>query len=356
MSENRIKRLFDGLAPTDEQKERMYRSIVAHSGSENAKHSPGAPAKRIRLAILAAVLMVLLTTTAFAAGFGGLDAGFLRFLSPSSPEQADDLSNGAYAIDKQTSNENGTLIVKQAIGDGNLTYILMDFIGPENVVLDAARYRFENPNTTTDESFHGTGFELLDDGNPDDNKISLVMSLMTENSLQGQTARFRFTDLQAADPYPGLFRTVLPGEWEVSFKLDFKAYSSVYRPDKRINLYGYEAVLKSVSVSPISIALKVESKFLKEIGEASGERREIGPNQYADEYPVTINYKDGTSETTGIFTGLRLSDLLSSRMLIIKTFEQVINDKEIASVVFFGVEIPLADRSAAPANTPAASP
>ncbi len=344
MGDNKIKRLFDGLAPTDEQKERMYRGILARSRDDNRKRERSAPAKRTKLAILAAAMTVLLTTTAFAAGLGGLDASFLRFLSPSSSEQAEYLSNGAYAIDKQTSNENGTLIVKQAIGDGNLTYILMDFIAPENTVLDAARYRFENPHTTTDESFHGTGFQLLDDGNPNDNKISLVMSIMTENSLQGQSARFRFTDLQAADPYPGLFRTVLPGDWEVSFKLDFKAYSSVYQPDKRINLYGYEAVLTSVSVSPISIALKIESKFLKEIGEASGERREIGPNQYADEYPVTVRYKDGTSETTGIFTGIRLSDLLSGRMLTIKTFEQVINDKEIASVVFFGAEVPIDNR------------
>ena len=349
MNDEKLKRLFERLAPTDEQKERMYRNLLTPSRNEPPKRRALAPAKRVRFSILAAALTVLLTTTAFAAAYRGLDETFLKFLSPANSEQAEYLSDGAYAIDKRVANEQGTLILKQAIGDGNLTYILMDFIAPEGTALNAARYRFENPNTTTDESFHSTGFRKLDDEDPNDNKIGLVMILMTENSLEGQTARFRFTNLQAADPYPGVFETVVAGTWEIAFKLDYKNYSTVYLPNRKIDLYGYEAVLKSISVSPISIALKIDSEFVKEIGEASGKQREIGLNEYEDEYPVTINFKDGTSEKTGIFTGLHLGDLLSRRILTIKTFEKVINDKEIASIVFFGAEIPIDDR--APAAT-----
>jgi len=52
-------------------------------------------------------------------------------------EQAEYLSNGAYVVDKQVANENGTLTVKQVIGDSNLTYILMDFVAPEGTVLNS---------------------------------------------------------------------------------------------------------------------------------------------------------------------------------------------------------------------------
>jgi len=350
MNDDKMKRLFEAAAPgpTDEQKERMYRNLLTHSRSEDTKLGrKGVSARRSRFAVMAALLTVLLTTTALAAAYRGLDETFLKFLGPATPEQAAYLSNGAYTIDKQVANEEGTLILKQAIGDGNLAYILMDFIAPEGTALNAARYRFENPNTTTNESFHGTGFKLLDDGNPNDNKISMVMSVMTENSLEGQTARFRFTNLQEADPFPGIFKTVIAGAWEAEFKLDFKAYSSLYQPNRKIDLYGYEAVLKSVSVSPISIALKIESDFAKEIGEAARERRESAQDEETDEYPITIRYADGTSETTGVFSGLHLSDLLSRQILTIKTFDKVINDKEISSIVFFGAEVPIDNRTSA---------
>jgi len=350
MSNDKMKRLFEAAAPepTDEQKARMYRNLLAHSRSENTElRRRGVPTRRTRFAVMAALLTVLLTTTALAAAYRGLDDIFLKFLGPATPEQAAYLSDGAYTIDKQVTNGDGTLILKQVIGDGNLAYILMDFIAPEGTALNAARYRFEDPNTTTDESFHGTGFKLLDDGNPNDNKISMVMSVMTENSLEGQSARFRFTNLQGAGPFPGIFKTVIAGAWEAEFKLDFKAYSSLYQPNRKIDLYGHEALLKSVSVSPISIALKIESKFAKEIGEAARERRESGQDEEADEYPITIHYTDGTSETTGLFSGLHLNDLLSRQILTIKTFDRVINDKEISSVVFFGAEIPIDSRSSA---------
>ncbi|MFC5472259.1 hypothetical protein ACFPPD_26600 [Cohnella suwonensis] len=107
-------------------------------------------------------------------------------------------------------------------------------------------------------------------------------------------------------------------------------------------MFGYPAVLKTISVSPISISLKIEGKSLNEINEASGKLKEFGDNEfeYLDNYPITINYKDGTSETTSIFTGLHVTEF-GVQMLTIKTFEHVINDKEIASIVFFGTEIPI---------------
>ncbi|MCQ6560652.1 hypothetical protein [Paenibacillus mendelii] len=60
-----------------------------------------------------------------------------------------------------------------------------------------------------------------------------------------------------------------------------------------------------------------------------------------DNYPITINYQDGTSETTRVFTGFYAGELNNGEMLTIKTFENVINDKEITSIVFFDKVIPI---------------
>ncbi|WP_144942007.1 DUF4179 domain-containing protein [Paenibacillus sp. 32O-W] len=336
-----IHQLFEALAPKTEQKEKMLQNILVQSRNEKIRHRGFAPVKRLRSAVLAAVLMAGLTTTAFAAAYMGLDEAFLKFLNPVNHQQAQYLSNGAYVVDKQVTNENGTLTIKQVIGDSNLTYILMDFSAPEGTVLDAARYRFLDNDITTRQNFQSVGFKALDDGNRSDNKISLVMSVMTRNSIAGQKVHLRLKDLQAADPLPGIFETIIPGTWETEFKLDFKDYSTLYPVNQNITMYGYEAVLKSISVSPISITLKVDSSYLEEINEAAGELKEIGDNKHLDNFPITINYADGTSETTAIFSGLYLSEHISEQILMIKTFENVINDKEIASIVFFDKEIPI---------------
>ncbi len=341
MSNKNINRLFEALTPKTEQKEKMFHHILVQSQKDNTRRRGFTTVKRLRPAVLAAVLMVCLTTTALAAAYMGLDEAFVKFLNPANTEQVEYLSNGAYVVDKQVANENGMLTIKQVIGDSNLTYILMDFTAPEGTVLNAARYRFEDTMITTDQNFHSTGFKLLDDGIPNDNKISLVMSTMTNNSIAGQTVQFKLKDLEAADPFPGIFETVIPGSWETTLKLDFKEYSNLYQIDQNMTMFGYEAVLKTISVSPISISLKIESRSLKEINEAVGGLKEIGENEYLDSYPITINYKDGTSETTSIFTGLAWSNYLSDQLLTIKMFENVINDKEIASIVFFDKEIPI---------------
>lgn len=341
MSNKDIHRLFEALTPKTEQKEEMFRNIMMQSRNENSRTRRFTPVKRLRFAVLVPVLMVCLTTTAFAAAYMGLDETFLKFLNPANHDQAQYLSNGAYVVDKQVAKENGTLTIKQVIGDSNLTYLLMDFTAPEGTVLNAARYRFEHPEIRADQNYYSTEFKVLDDGNPNDNKISLVLSIMTENSIAGQTAHFIFKDLQAADPFPAIFETVIPGTWETSFKLDFKEYSTLYTVDQNITMFGYQAVLKTISVSPISISVKIESSSLKEIDDAADKLKKIGENKSMDKFPITINYADGTSETTAIFSGLYLADNISGQILTIKTFENVINDKEIASIVFFDKEIPI---------------
>ncbi|RAV14877.1 DUF4179 domain-containing protein [Paenibacillus contaminans] len=345
MSDKHINQLFEAFTPKNKQKEKIFRKILEKNKNETTGLKKFTPLKRLRPAVLAAVLMVCLTTTAVAAAFLELDEVFLKFLKPVSYEQAQYLSNGAYVVDKQVVNESGSLTIKQVIGDSNLIYILMDFTAPEGTVLNAARYRFMDPNISTeDHGVRSTGFKVLDDGNPNDNKISLVMNIMTENSVAGQTAHFKFKDLQAADPLPGIFQTVIPGSWETTFKLDFKEYSKIYNVNQSIAMFDYKAVIKSISVSPISITLKIESSSSKEISEASeaaSKLKQTSENEYLDRYPITIKYKDGTSETTSTFNGMSVADRIANQILTIKTFENVINDKEIASIVFLGAEIPI---------------
>ncbi|GLI04373.1 hypothetical protein YDYSG_04030 [Paenibacillus tyrfis] len=349
MSDKHINRLFEAFAPNTEQKEKMLQNILVQSQNENKRRRELAPVKRWRPAILCAILIGCLTSTALAAAYMGLDEAFLKFLKPVNQEQAQYLSNGAYVINKQVENENGTLTIKQAIGDSNTTYILMDFTAPKGTVLNAARYRFELPHLTYDEAgrdklWSSYGYQVLDDGNPNDNKISLVMSIGTDNSIAGKTVDFSVENLQAINPLTNNFETVIPGYWGTTLKLDFKDTSRLYQMDQDITLYGYKAVFKTISISPISMTLKVDSNYLEEINNFTlGLRQEDGEGAYLDHFPITINYKDGTSETTNLLTGSTIKDLMTGQMITTKSFKNLINDKEIASVVFFDKEIPIKD-------------
>lgn len=287
----------------------------------------------------------LATTTVVAAAYLGLDVKFLNFLKPADSAQEQYFENGAYLVGQRAVNEKGTLEIKQVIGDSNLSYILMDFTAPEGTVLDAERYRFEaHLDFDAAGSYSaGVGFTSPDDENPGDNKISLVMSyLLTDKSVVGKEVHLLARNLEGAGAYPDEFETVVPGSLKTGFKMDFKDISAVHQLNGKITLYGYEAKLVSISVSPISVTLKVESPHTKEISEeVNRTRKEIGLNEYSDSYPVTMKFKDGSSETTGVFTGLTQADYVKDTITIIKTFTPIINDKEIESLEFFDTVIPM---------------
>ncbi len=342
MDKKVVNRISEILEPTEEQKKRMFSNILDKRQNETVKKRGLFPIKRFKPALAAAVMAVcLITTTAVAAVYMGLDINFLNFLKPLSNEQEKFLASGVYVVDKKVTNESGTLDIKQVIGDGNLTYILMDFTAAEETPLNMSRYRFANNDFNAGQNFYSVDFITLRDENTVDNEISMIMSVMTIKSLMGQKINLELTDLQGAESSTGTFDTIISGEWKTSFTLDFKEYSTSYQVNKEIMMFDYAATVKTISISPISIAIKIESPFLDKISEASKAGIKIEENEYLDNYPITINYRDGTSETTTTFSGMYLAETGLGQMLNVKTFENVLNDKEIESVTFFNTEIPI---------------
>ena len=254
------------------------------------------------------------------------------------------MAQGAYTVNEAASSAGCEVTVKQVIGDSNLVYVLMDITAPEGTVFDKARYSFEEFDFDAGQGFSNASFRTVEIPGRK-NRVSLVLGVMTNQTLMGKTAHLKLKDLQAAEAFPGAFETVFSGEWEFSFPLNFQPYSDEQAVHVPVSIEGYPAEIRSVSVSPISVALKIDSAFAKEISEkrpALGES--MGPNEYVDAYPITIHYQDGTCEATRLFDGMYRADYYAGEILVIKTFQNVINEKEISSVSFFGAEIPLEKR------------
>ena len=219
----------------------------------------------------------------------------------------------------------------------------MDFTAPEETALNLARYRFEGSTMLSNQDFHSKTFFLLDDDDEEDNKISMMMSIMSKESLMNQDVSFDFANLQGSDSSTSPFYTVISGEWKTSLRLSFKDYSTEFQVDQDITMFGYPATVNTVSISPISVTLQITSPHLPEIDQAGRAWSQLEQNKDLDRYPVTINYQDGTCESTSEFNTMTLSEYDQNEMLTIRPFEAVINDNEITSILFCGTELTIAD-------------
>lgn len=337
MYKNELKKLSEALDPTTEQKERMFSAILAKSRSTEKRGITFA--KHFKAGLAAAVIACFLLTTAFAATVFGLDAKFVSFLKPASDEQSEYLANGAYVVDKQASNKNGTLEVKQILGDENTVYILMDFTAPDGTVLDAERYRFDpikSDYSTRLGEFYGSAFMKIEDDDPSDNKISLIMLIGSEHTMAGETMTLHLEDLYASyDQASNIPEAIaVPGEWNISFPLNFKNASRSFNINKPVALYGESFQMETASVSPLSISLTITGDF----------RTSIGDNKDFDiVFPVSLVFDDGSILTAACDTAQASAhaSYTNNKLAITQRFHQVIDSDRVRAVIIFDQEFAL---------------
>lgn len=327
----------DRLDPTEEQKARMLRRIREKYGTTSAARPRS---KHWRTALACAAVCALIGTSAFAAVSMGLADGLRDFLHPATPEQEELLAQGAYVVNRKDSNKNGTLVVKQVVGDSNLVYLLLEFTAPEGTVLDQDGYRFSG-ELKAGQQTTGAGFVKIEDDDASDNRITLVMSEPTRQSVAGSRAVLELYDLEGAD-MGEVYETVVSGSWSVSFPLDFEDCSVTYTINQTVPVHGYDVTLQSISVSPLSIAIHANSPYTRQISNAL----DVYPDDFPRWFPITIHYADGTSETAPNTANGRIGSMsemsyLSGDIFDVITFSDLINTKEIRSIEFCGTEIPL---------------
>lgn len=337
MDKNEWKKLSEALDPTTEQKERMLSAILAKS--RNAEKRGMTVVKHFKAVLVAAAIACCLFTTAFAVTVFGLDAKFVSFLKPTSDERSEYLANGAYVVDKQISNKYGTLEVKQILGDENTVYILMDLTAPDGTVLDAERYRFDpirSDYSTRLGEVYGSAFIKAEDDDPSDNKISLIMLIGSEHTMAGETMTLHLEDLYASyDQVSNIPETIaVPGEWNISFPLDFKNLSRSFDIDRPIALYGGSFQMETVSVSPLSISLTITGDL----------RTGIGDNKDLDiAFPVSLVFDDGSILTATCDTAQvsAHASYTNNKLTITQRFHQVIDSDQVRSITIFDQEFAL---------------
>ena len=331
------KKIQQILGPTELQKQQMLRSIREKHEQLRTPHC-----KMLRTALIAGAFCLLIGTSAFAAVSSGLMDGLRTFLQPATPEQEELLAQGAYVVDKSDRNSNGTLEIKQVIGDSNLVYLLLEFTAPEGTVLDLDGYRFSG-SLDVGQQTTGAGFVKIADDNENDNHITLVMCEPTREPIAGKRAKLELSDLEGANKGDE-YQPILSGSWSVRFPLDFEDCSVTYPIAQTIPVEGYDVTLQSISVSPLSITLRANSPYTREIIQSLDEKYAPYSDDSSRWFPVTIHYADGSTETAS--RGVRMGSTsemnhLSGDILDIITFDNLINDKAIESIEICGTVIAL---------------
>lgn len=318
----------------------------------------GLPRRRLWVFGLAAVMLLAMSSLAVAQF--ALNPDFLGFFNA----ERDQLpQQSGQEINMQDSNENGTLTVEQVLGDSQSVYVLLDFMAPEGMVLDKETYQWDQAFAMLSEST-GAGyyFEDLPDDDPTDNHLRMMLCLQTDVSLKGQRLTLNLGGLKGYSPEARDYTQQLPGEWRLSFVLDYTPTSEVVPQDVDIQLGEATLHVNHLEISPFTIIVDANINnpegyqppegYVEPQG-GSVEMQEDGTEKmisYAD-FPLevklgdllgdfnffTVTLQDGTVlETSG-----GGSHAENNHHQIIFSFNQLLNLDDIASINYLGQELKL---------------
>lgn len=271
MDESNLRRVFDQIAPSPEQKTAMLNRLL----SEERKANPMKNVKKITTVLVAASLLVL--ACAFTV-MVGLDQRLLDYLD-AGQEEAVLLSSSAVPLDIRMEDSGCVLEIKQALVDRYSALFLMEFTAPEGTVLDGSYYRLNHHGGSNQEAVTPDGtwiggwfsdFTLLEDEDPGDNHISLLYSMRPaagEPGLLGSTVSFHFTELCDGNNPTDV---ALEGDWACTFTLPTQDSGIWYAVDWPVTLGEYETNLKTLYLSPLSLVYELGDgrDSLKEISSA----------------------------------------------------------------------------------------
>lgn len=342
-----LRRVFDRVGLDPDRQEELLEHLLAEEERTEIHMMKNSNRNRIRrrrfsprAAAAAVVAAAVLCGSALAVS-AGLDRRLLEFLGATTAEQAEPLIAGAQTVNKTVKNAGSTLTVREVLGDRDNLYLLLNFTAPKGTVLDDYDYRFRQDSVTVDfgSDWKGIGYTKLEDDDPGDNSLDLVMHIKADNISKDGTMTLRLGELEAASGYGEPYVSLdIPGEWKVSFPLRCGDSSLTWEMRLPVTLYGQEAVVTEVSLSPLSVTVKGNGDAMEETAEAA---RASGVQGW---FPVTICFRDGTSLTTSREAGDGFTALVQNGRDFYAnwTLHQVIDLDQVDHLIFGGTVIPVA--------------
>ena len=261
-----LRRVFDQTRPSPEQKEAMLDRLLEPERKDK-------PMKRLKKLTVVAIAAALMLVTCAAAVVTGLDQRLLDYFG-ADREQAELLVPGAVPVDVTVEDNGATLHISQVLMDRYYIMFLADFTAPEGTVLDRDDYFFDTPAGVEDELLDQSGepigieggwigLEVLDDGDPLDNHLTLLFRLTLDEGVQPDREIGGISmcngDLIRHGENPWDIITVWSGDWSCEVPFTWQDIGRSIQPNQVIGqLDGKDITLTDVYLSPMTLKIRYQ--------------------------------------------------------------------------------------------------
>lgn len=326
---------------TPEQKEDMVDRLMA--AAETTAPRRVLPIRRLAAAGVAAALVLSLSVAGATGALGDVGGIFSSLFGPSS--QTEVIDQIGYPIGASATADGITITADAIVGD-TYSYAVVYTIQREDgapLVDDDMLARAPDPATDalplTFQSYDAFlqgyrgasgGSRWFYDADPSDSAIQFV-ELRTGNlPLEPGNFTARFQDLQVYGEDYTSPTTLAEGSWTLTFRLDFEDSSRVLPCGQSFTLDGAEAVLNTVTLSPLSIQV-----------DYTVYSSDDGTTDWLEPLPMSITYTDGTTLDLSHAGGSSAHGENTVKCQKGMIFDQILALDEVASVTVGDVVIPV---------------
>ena len=256
-----------------------------------------------RTVLVCAVCLCFVTSAVAAANFFKLDEIFYKYLCGSDTNvevagediMASDSSNGI------------TITAKQVIGDDYGFYVIFDVSEKDNIKIAVNNAEVEIKGAEVYQCSDIIGMQ-------GENPNTFMLHIMSAENLQGKKISVHLN---------GESNNEDSSNWDLDWKIDYSNSAKNFDVSKPIKIYGGTALWKSVSVSPVSVSIK--------LSDLSGTKIHCdSPNDL-----ITVTMKDGSVFRT---TDSEDTDILQDTDIITMSFNRIIDIGNVKSISFAGID------------------
>ena len=265
-----------------------------------------------RTALICAVCMIFVTSVAAAAGFFKPDGMLYKYLHGSDENvgvagediMAEDTSNGI------------TVTAKQVIGDDYGFYVIFDVTDKDNLIKRIAVNEAE-VEIKGAEVYQCSDIISMHDENPN----TFMLHIMSAENLQGKeiAVHLKNTGTSKMKDDKSLGLAADDAQWNLNWEIDYSNSAKSFDVSKPIGIYGGTALWESVSISPVSVSVKMT--------DLSG----IKPHCGILDDIITVTMKDGSVFSSDNSDD---TDILSDTDFITMNFNKIIDIDKVENVSF----------------------
>ena len=255
---------LDRLRLTEESKKALA-SRLTHRRA--AQKTPRRLARTVRMAAAVAAVICLLAT----AGYAAVAAAPTLLGSIFEGGAAYEQSSGF--VGKSVDNNGWVITITDCVGDDREMYVGLELAAPEGTVLDEEDYCFGEDNYTLDffsrQGGQSWGLRQIPDDDPTDNRIAFFLHMRNLfESLDNNRIRLVLPELrymvwnmeeEKMDYIP-----VCSGKWNFGvMTIPYPDSTIRLTPDRPVTTLGVEAVITELTVSPLSVCVRIEGDAFK---------------------------------------------------------------------------------------------